>query len=436
MTIAIIGTGIAGLGAAHRLHPHHDIVLYEQNDRTGGHANTVEIEYDGKPIRVDTGFIVFNTFNYPLLTALFEELGVPVEQTDMSFAVSLRGGRMEWCGDNLRTIFAKPTLAASPRFLWMLRDILRFFPLARKDLESGRLSGLSMGDYIAQCGFGKGFRDDYILPMGAAIWSTPELDILDFPAESFLRFFNNHRLLGHERPLWNTVSGGSRAYVDRLTAPFRDRIFTGRKVTRVERLESGVGITDSHGEHRMVDQVILACHSDEALAMLADPDPEESRLLGALRYAPNTAYLHKDQSLMPKRRLAWAAWNTISTETGSEKERRSDPVCVTYWMNKLQNLDPDRPLFVTLNPAQPPKTEDIFGVYTYDHPQFDGAAIAAQQAFPTIQGRRRTWFAGAYCGYGFHEDGLMAGYRAADGILTQSRDDGPGGVQDRSGPVA
>ncbi len=409
MKIAIVGTGIAGLGAAHRLHAHHDLTLYEKQDRIGGHSNTVEIDYDGVPIAVDTGFIVFNGRNYPLLTGLFSELQVPVETTDMSFGVSLGGGAFEWCGHSLDTLFTQRMNALSPRFLRMLIDINTFFKAARTDLAAGTIGRRSLGEYLSNLKVGETFRTGFVQPMGAAIWSMPKARVLDFPAQSFIHFFNNHRLLGFERPLWNTVTGGSRVYVERLTAPFRERIRIGCGAATLKRTAEGVELHDDQGGVETYDRVLLACHSDEALALLDDADPQERAILGAIGYAPNTAWLHRDAGLMPKRRKAWAAWSVLESEPDA-------PICVSYWMNALQNLDPSRPLFVTLNPAKPPREEAVFARFEYHHPQYDRAAIDAQDALQTIQGKRNVWFAGAWCSFGFHEDGLRAGFAAADAM--------------------
>ncbi|MGF1454764.1 MAG: NAD(P)/FAD-dependent oxidoreductase [Alphaproteobacteria bacterium] len=409
MKLAIVGTGIAGLGAAHRLHPRHTLTLYEKQNRVGGHSNTVDIDYDGVPMSVDTGFIVFNGRNYPLLTGLFTDLQVPLESTDMSFGVSLGGGAFEWCGHSLDTLFTQRKNAVSPRFLRMLIDINTFFKAARRDLDRDTIGRRSLGDYLSDLTVGETFRSGFVQPMGAAIWSMPKARVLDFPAQSFIRFFENHRLLGFERPRWQTVTGGSRVYVDRLTAPFRDRIRVGCGAVSVTRTDDGVAVRDSAGGVDTYDRVLLACHSDEALALLGDADRDEQAILGAIGFAPNTAFLHRDPALMPRRRKAWAAWSVLESAPDA-------PVCVSYWMNALQNLDPARPLFVTLNPATPPRDDLTFARMVYDHPQYDGPAVLAQERLSTIQGRRKVWFAGAWCGYGFHEDGLRAGYAAADGI--------------------
>ncbi len=292
----------------------------------------------------------------------------------------------------------------------MLLEILRFNRIAVTDRRAGTLDDLPLGEYLAFRGFSRRFRDDYLIPMGAAIWSMSPASMLAFPAASFVAFFENHHLLQWNRPVWRTVTGGSRAYVDKLTAPYRDRVRTNSGVRSVRRTADGVEITDETGRQETFDQVIFATHSDQALACLADPSEDERAVLGAIGYRPNDVYLHRDQRLMPRRKRAWAAWNVIQGD-----DPNAD-LCVTYWMNALQALDPVYPLFVTLNPPEPPAAELVYGRYTYDHPQYDQAAIAAQRRIPSIQGQRRTWFAGAWTGFGFHEDGLAAGLAVAEAL--------------------
>ncbi len=408
-TIAIIGAGISGLGAAWLLAPHHDITVYESEDRIGGHSHTVDVDYDGLRIAVDTGFIVYNRINYPNLCALFEHLDVPTENSHMGFSVSADGGKLEWAGNSLNTIFAQRRNLANPSFLRMLYDIVRFNARALEDVETGRCADHSLQEYLQDRGFGESFRRHYLLPMGAAIWSTSLGDMLEFPAETLIRFFANHRLLSYDKPIWRTVSGGSRTYVTRLTAGFQDRIRQDCGAVGVERTADGVWITDHHGERRRYDQVIMACHSDQALTLLRDADAPERSVLGDISYSPNTVYLHRDTSLMPKRRSVWTSWNVLD-----DRLQTGRGVSLTYWMNNLQNLDPERPLFVSLNPVEPPRDEMVFRTFTYAHPQFDRAALTAQRRLPEIQGQRNTWFCGAWTGYGFHEDGLASGLAVAE----------------------
>lgn len=404
MKIAVIGAGVAGLAAAWALKGRREVVLYEAENRLGGHANTVTIDYDGAAIDVDTGFIVYNEDNYPNLRGLFVAMGVRTRLTDMSFACA--GGGVEWSSNFPRGVFAQKRNLVRPDFLGMLNDIRRFYAVARADLLRGDIEDLTLAAWLKMRRFGGGFRDRFLLPMGAAIWSTTEGGIGDFPAESFLRFLANHGLLQFKRPKWRTVVGGSRSYVDGIGETLDDSIRAGAPVVEVRRTPVGVVVRDGLGREDRFDQVILACHSPQALAMLVDADDEERTLLSAIRYAPNRVFLHRDPSLMPRRASAWGSWNYV---TGSAE--KTAPY-VTYWMNNLQGLDPTRPLFVSLN-APAPDRALTFGSWDYDHPQFDTAALAAQRRFGRIQGRGGIWYAGAWLGYGFHEDGATSGLKAA-----------------------
>lgn len=408
MRIAVVGSGISGLSAAWALKDVHDVVLFEKEARLGGHSNTAAIEHTGARIDVDTGFIVYNALNYPNLIALFEHLGVATKPSDMSFSVMDGRPQGEWGSDGPRGFFAWKRNLVSPAHWLLLRDMLAFNRQAQADAASGRdLTDLTLGDYVRGQGLSQGFIDRYLVPMGAAIWSTPEGRMLDYPAATFVRFFNNHRLLHVERPVWRTVDGGSRRYVARFAEILGPRVRLSAPVRAVSRLPGGgVQVTVEGAAPERFDQVILACHSDEALAILSDPSDDERALLGAIRYGPNTAVLHRDRSLMPRRTAAWASWNV-------EKHRPDAPVSLTYWMNRLQGLDPARDVFVTLNPVRPIDPALTFGTYSYAHPLFDRAAAAAQRLMPSIQGVQDTWFAGAWQGYGFHEDGLRAGLRVA-----------------------
>jgi predicted NAD/FAD-binding protein len=404
MKIAIIGSGIAGLGAAWALEGLHELVVYEAADRLGGHANTVTIDYDGARIDVDTGFIVYNEENYPNLRGLFSALNVDTRLTDMSFACA--GGGVEWSSNFPRGVFAQKRNLLRPDFLGMLNDIRRFYAVARADLLRGGIDDLTLGAWLKLRRFGGGFRDRFLLPMGAAIWSTTEGGIGDFPAESFLRFLQNHGLLQFKPPQWRTVVGGSRNYVEKIGAALGDSVRLNTAATQVRRTADGVIVRDSRGFEEHFDQVIIASHAPDALAILQTPDPEEQALLLAIRYAPNRAWLHRDTRLMPSRESAWGSWNYVTDSDG-----KTDPY-VTYWMNNLQGIDAARPLFVSLNgPAPDPAL--TFGSFDYDHPQFDTAALAAQRRFGRIQGRGGVWYAGAWLGYGFHEDGVTSGVKAA-----------------------
>jgi uncharacterized protein len=417
MRVAVVGTGIAGNAAAHALaHAPHvtKLDVYESEPRIGGHSATVDIDYDGRRIAVDTGFIVYNTLNYPLLTALFDHLSVPTQGSDMSFSVSIGAGEFEWIGrtkDVFSGLFAQRRNIVNPRYLGMLFEILRFQKAANRDRVAGKLAGLTLGEYIAAGRYSRYFRDRYIVPMGAAIWSTPAEHMLDFPAENFVSFFENHRLLHWDRPVWRTVTGGSRVYVARLTAPFRDRITTGDPVVSVTRDSFAATLRTASGREERYDAIVLACHSDESRAILQDADADEAEVLASVEYRPNAVYLHRDPALMPRRREAWAAWNFLRDSDDS----RGD-VCVSYSMNHLQGIDAACPLFVTLNPPRPPRPELVFGTYSYAHPQFTQRAFAGQKLLSRINGRNRVWLAGAWTGYGFHEDGLRSGLSVAEGL--------------------
>lgn len=404
--IGVIGAGISGMGAAWALRATHDVVLFEKETRLGGHADTQTIDYDGVPVDVDTGFIVYNAHNYPNLVRMLAHLGVETIASDMSFAVSDPNG-FEWSSNGLGGVFAWKRNLANPAFLGMLSDIVRFSASARLDIEHGRVADVSLGEYVRSLRLGRAFQEQYLIPMGAAIWSTPEREMLRYPAISFLRFFDNHRLLHSERPRWRTVRGGSKAYVAALRQTLEPHVRAGDPVVAVSRAPDHVTIRTRSGAETIVDQVILACHSDEALALLGDANAHERAHLGAIKYEPNSAWLHRDPALMPRRAAAWASWNYMRAAGDGER------VCVSYWMNLLQSIDRARPVFVTLNPAQPPKRELTFGCFQYAHPQFNGEALAARIAIDARQGERRTWFAGAWLGNGFHEDGLASGLRVA-----------------------
>jgi len=403
--IAVIGAGISGLGAAWALRKVHDVTLFEKRDRLGGHANTIDINYDGQQIAVDTGFIVFNPLNYPNMVALFNELGVDSVESDMSFSFALDGD-IEWSSNGLSGLFAQKRNAFRLSYLGMLRDVLRFNAMAPRDLEGGKLSGLGLGHYLAQLGVGERFIRNYLLPMGAAIWSASEEEMRAYPADAFVKFFQNHRLMHISRPLWSTVKGGSREYVKKIAADLAGQIRMAEPATRIERHAHGVSIWTGDGKVAVFDEVILACHSNQSLELLSDADATEHELLSAIPYSPNRAVLHRDPSLCPKRVGAQAAWNYC-------RDDADGPASITYDMNRLQGIDPAKPLYVTLNPHREPDPNLTFGEFQYDHPQFNTAGLAAQRIFNQVQGVRRTWFAGAWLGYGFHEDGLRSGLRVA-----------------------
>ena len=419
MRIAVVGTGIAGNAAAWALSQRYPVTVYDRELRPGGHSHTVTIDYDGTRIAVDIGFIVYNELNYPELSKLFAHLGVETKASQMDFALTANNRRFEWKGgghtwlETAKGLFAQPRNLLSPSFLWMLRDILTFNAKSVEDYASGVLKGLSLGEYFKLRKFAPRLLTDYLAPMGAAIWSAPSERMIDFPAENFIEFFQNHSLLQYDRPIWRTVKGGSQRYVEKLTAAFRDRLRLGCAVTAIERTSNGVIVTDSLGHIETYDHVVIAAHSDQALSMLADPSPAETDILGSIHYAPNIAYLHRDIRLMPKRKNAWASWNLLRW---TRVDEAPNDVAVTYWMNPLQNIDDDKPLFVSLNPPFKPDPALTFGRYLCDHPQYDRAAFAAQKRLGEIQGQRHTWFCGAWTGYGFHEDGLRSGLAVAEAL--------------------
>lgn len=410
--IAVVGSGISGAAAAWALSAHADVTLYEADDRAGGHTATVDVDYDGRTIPVDIGFIVYNELNYPELTKLFDHLDVETHESRMGFSLSLDEGRLEWSGQSYRSIFAQPRNAFSPTFLRMLSEIMRFNRVCVADRDAGRLAGRTIGAYLKDSGFSAAFRDDYLIPMAAAIWSTPRIQMLEYPASTFVTFFENHRLIHSDRPIWRTVTGGSRNYHQKLLAPLKDKVLVSSPVETVIRDALGVTIWAKDREPARYDAVVLAGHSDQSLKILGDASPLETSILSAIPYRPNRVVLHRDPRLMPKRKGVWSAWNYLRSSRGSGEPE----VCVTYWMNDLQGIDRDYPLFVSLNPAVEPRAELTFGEWSFSHPQFDAGAISAQTRLSEIQGSRRTWFAGAWTGYGFHEDGLRSGLNAAEGL--------------------
>ena len=411
--IAIIGSGIAGMSAAWLLAKAHDITVYESGARIGGHSHTVEAPSAAGPIAVDTGFIVYNAVNYPNLVALFDHLGVPTKASNMGFAVSLDGGRMEYGGDNLITLFTQPQNLIRPRFWSMLNDLLRFYREAPAHAAGLEADLTTLGDYLDAQGYGAAFQNDHLLPQAAAIWSASAKDIRDYPAAAFIRFCANHGLLKiSDRPVWRTVDGGSRSYVARLTADYAERIRLGVAAVRVARTPQGVVVNDSLGGTETYDQVVIAAHADEGLAMVEAPTRGEQTLLGAFGYSRNETVLHSDVALMPKRKTLWSAWNYLGrTEPGGDRR-----LCVTYWMNRLQALPGETPLLVTLNPLQAPDPAKVIHTQVYEHPRFDAAAIRAQRDLWSVQGDGGLWWCGAYFGSGFHEDGLQAGLAVAEAI--------------------
>lgn len=407
MKIAIVGTGISGLVAAHLLRREHDLTVFEAGDHVGGHTNTLDVETPDGAVAVDTGFIVFNERTYPNYCALLRELGVPWQTSDMSFSVRCERTGLEYNGTSLNTMLAQRLNALRPSFWSMVRDILRFYREAPAVLDTDDES-LTLGDYLDRNRYGRPFVEQHLIPMGAAVWSSTPDAMRAFPLRTLVRFFHNHGFLQVDgRPQWLVVKGGSREYVKKLTAPFADRIRLRTPVTRVARVLDGVTLTTAAGEQEHFDRAILACHSDQALRLLETPSAAEREVLGAIPYQRNEAVLHTDERIMPKKRLAWASWNY----------HVSDPPAplptVTYWMNELQSLQGTANWFVTLNRSREIAPDKILRKIVYHHPIYDSRAPGAQARHAEIDGVGGVHFCGAYWGYGFHEDGVRSALAVA-----------------------
>lgn len=431
MKIAVIGSGVSGLSAAWLLSQNHTVDLYEKDDRLGGHANTQHVAINGEQIAVDTGFIVYNERTYPNLTALYHHLGVDTDATEMSFAVSLANGEHEYSGSGFKGLFAQRANLIRPSFWKMLRDILRFYKEAPKDARSSAYQGITLGSYLQTKNYSQVFCDNHLLPMGAAIWSMPARQLLEFPFKAFIAFCNNHGLLQlKDRPQWRTVNGGSINYVQKLAKSISGNTYLNAGVTGIHRKPGSVTVTTRGGFDETYDHVIFACHSDEALTILNNGSattPNERVFLNSIRYQRNVAILHSDPALMPKRKETWSAWNYVGTQ------QKDAQLCVSYWMNALQKLETEQDLFVTLNPVQQPAEGTVLRTFHYAHPVFNNVAVKAQKQIWKMQGHRRTWYCGAYLGYGFHEDGLQSGLAVAEAIGGQDR---PWTVEAPNGRIA
>jgi predicted NAD/FAD-binding protein len=426
--IAVVGSGIAGLSAAWALSQRHRVTVYEAQDRLGGHTNTVSVPTPGGLLGIDTGFIVYNEKTYPNLTALFRHLGIATQPSDMSFAVSKDNGRFEYSGGTLGGLFAQPSNLLRARFWSMLRDLMRFYREAPADLALAEAEGLSLGRYLDTRRYGSAFRHDHLLPMASAIWSTPVEQIADYPAAGFLRFCTNHGLLQiRDRPLWRTVTGGSSTYLYHLMAGISGRVFKQRPIRRITRHADYVVLTDADGTAISHDHVVIATHAPQALRMLEDADAGERDRLGAFGSTANAAVLHTDRSFMPRRRAAWSAWNFVDAP-----EAEGAQPYLTYWMNRLQALPGAEDYFVTINPPRMPKDGTCLHCEDYAHPLFDARSLQAQRRLWDLQGRRRTWFCGAWFGAGFHEDALQAGLAVAEALGGVRR---PWTVPDESGRI-
>jgi predicted NAD/FAD-binding protein len=414
-SVAVIGSGISGLSAAWLLSKSRQVTLFEKAPTLGGHTNTIVAPTPDGPVAVDTGFIVYNEKNYPNLTAMFAHLGVSTAPSYMSFAVSIDGGRMEYSGEHLNGLFGQRRNIVRPEHWQLVADILRFFRQAEQQVALCPI-GMSIGDFLDHHKYSRAFVEDHILPMSAAIWSTPSRGMLAFPAHTFISFFSNHALLQlADRPKWRTVHGGGAVYVSSLLANSPISVSLNAEIAKVRRHAQGVEIYFANGSHKHFDEVIFACHADQALALLADPSEAEHRVLSAFRYTKNRAILHTNQSFMPKRRHLWASWNYLRGP-GAD-----GALSLSYWMNRLQPLPTRTNLFVTLNPNREIPEKSVLYEVDYDHPLFDSKAIDTQRDVWQIQGVNKTWFAGAWMGCGFHEDGLQSGLEIAERIAPNHR---------------
>ncbi len=419
-TLAIVGTGISGLGCAHFLHRHFDLTLFEQNRHTGGHTNTITVPErgTGRPLPIDTGFMVFNYETYPQLTRLFTQLDVPVKKTDMSFSVRHEDTGLEFCGSSLNHLFCQRRNLLRPSFYRMLLQIDRFNREALDALDNPDWADLTLADYVRRRGYGDDFLNLYVIPMSSAVWSTPPAKMLQFPARTLLRFFHNHGFLGlHTQHQWWTVDGGAQQYVTRLTAPWRDRIRHDARVISVRRSPDGAFVTTEDRRTERFDKVILAAHGHESLALLADATPDETRLLREFQYQPNIATLHTDAAVMPRTKMAWSAWNySIARNVDGAVE----PMTI-YWMNRLQGVSDREDYFVSINGAERIDPRKILRTIAYEHPLFTLGAVRAQREIPALNsnalGTTETFFCGAWTRYGFHEDGLLSAVNLSRTLL-------------------
>ena len=426
--IAVVGSGISGLSAAWLLSHTDQVTLIEAENRPGGHSNTVDCEVEGRDVPVDTGFIVYNPPAYPNLTALFDHLGVPTAPSNMSFSVSMGNGAYEYAGSGPRQLLGNAGNLVNPGHWRMIRDIPRFFRTTLAKLPS-LAEDVTIAEFLEAEGYSDYFMERHLLPMAGAIWSAAPGDMRDYPARAFLTFFSNHGLLQvTNRPLWRTVKGGSREYVSRLIRSGRFDTRLRTPISAIKRHQGGVTLRTRNGEEQTFDDVVIAAHADQALAMLSDASPEERRLLQAFRYSRNRAILHRDDRLMPRRRGLWSSWNYMSGLPPHDGSASA----VTYWMNKLQPLPVETPLFVSLNPLQEPDVATVLAEFDYAHPIFDPSAMRAQKELWTIQGQRNTWFCGAYFGAGFHEDGIQSGLAVAEQLAGMRR---PWRVANESGRI-
>lgn len=427
MNIAVVGSGISGLSAAWLLSKHHNVTVFESESYLGGHSNTVDVKTPDGNTPVDTGFIVYNEQNYPNLSALFKHLDVQTEETEMSFALSFNAGEYEYGGSDAGGYFGQRSNLFRPRHWRLLKEISRFFRTAQ-DRVQHYPAYTSLGSFLAQERYSETFVTDHIVPMGASIWSTTMERMKEFPASGFVNFYANHGMLQfNQRPSWRTVTGGSRNYVNRLVEDGGFQTLLDCPIDHISHVKDHVCITDKLGVIRPFDHVVLATHADQALKLLKEPDPLETKTLGAFGYQTNLAVLHRDPRWMPRRRKLWSSWNYLKDSGGFEPQ-----LCMTYWMNRLQNLNTKTDLFVTLNPTSEINAKAVDGTYSYQHPVFSYEAIQAQKDLWSLQGRNRTWFCGSYFGYGFHEDGAQSGLAVAEQLGGVRR---PWNVENESGRI-
>ena len=411
--VAVIGSGISGAVASWLLRDSADVRLFEIESRFGGHTHTALVDDESGPLAVDTGFMVFNRPNYPLLSALFDHLGIQTYPTDMSFSASFDDGRFEYAGSDLNGLFGQRRNLLNWRFWAVLLGILRFNRVAHRALEVPPEPSLTLDGFLDQAGLDRRFREHYLYPMAAAIWSCPRGEIGGFPAVTFLRFFANHGLINlRDRPQWQTVDGGASRYMERLIADLGERARSNAAIRTIERHPNGAVLVFLDGRRERFDTVVLACHSDQALRLLDRPTAGENAVLGAIRYQPNRVLLHRDAALMPRQRRVWASWNYLS----AARRDADQAVSVTYWMNSLQRLATDNHYFVSLNPLREPRADAVVAEFEYQHPVFSLDALNAQRELGQIQGHDRIWYAGAWTGYGFHEDGIRSGVEVAEAL--------------------
>jgi uncharacterized protein len=414
--MAIIGTGISGMGCAHFLHGKHELTIYEKEPSIGGHTNTVTVDEEGRAIPIDTGFMVFNQVTYPNFLRLLNELDVPLTTTDMSFSVQHVPSGLEFSGSSLNHLFAQRKNLLRPRFIRMLMEVNRFNGECLEVLHNPRFSSYTLAQYVLEKGYGPDLLERYLVPMSSAVWSTPPDAMLRFPATTLVRFFKNHGFLGlHAQHQWYTIAGGSRVYRDKLTAPFRNRITTGDPAVRVRRLSHGAEVVTGSGQRTSFDKVIIACHADEALALLESPTPAEAKLLAEFPYQRNRTTLHTDESLMPKTRLAWSSWNH-RIDNGSDGTAEPSTI---YWMNRLQRVSERRNYFVSVNGRDRIRPDAVLRTIDYTHPVFTLGSARAQRELHILNEDGVLYYSGAYFRYGFHEDGLTSALDVVRALLPE-----------------